>query len=213
MAEVGSKAVEVSKRAVDQILNVAIEGVGPFAGAEKVADEIRANVNNGEEAILRLIRVHVRYAATNGAVTGIGGLLTLPLTVPAGLGGYYLIAARLAAGIAYLRGYDLRSEDVRTALLVVMLGSVGTEIIKDTGVTIGTKGLASALAKVPGTVFIEINKKVGFRLITKGGSKGVLNMGKLVPFVGAPIGGTTDLLSMRAVGRYARSAFPTVTTA
>ena len=104
----------------------------------------------------------------------------------------------------------MRSEDVRTAVLVVMLGEAGREVVKDLGIEIGTKGLAAALKKVSGKVFIEINKRVGFRLVTKAAEKGVLNMGKLVPLIGAPIGGTVDGLAMRAVGRYARSAFPPV---
>jgi hypothetical protein len=141
-------------------------------------------------------------------LTSLGGFITMPITVPTGIGGYYLVGARLAAAVAHLRGHDVRSEDVRTAILVVMLGSAGTELLKDVGVEIGTKGLAAALKKVPGTIFIEINKKVGFRLITKAGTKGVINLSKLVPFVGAPVGFAIDSTAMRAVGRYARSSFP-----
>jgi hypothetical protein len=68
-----------------------------------------------EAAARRLVRVHVRLASTNGAVTGLGGLVALPVAIPVGLAGHYLVGARLAAGIAHLRGYDVHSEDVRTA--------------------------------------------------------------------------------------------------
>jgi EcsC protein family len=211
MSEAPGKALQLAERAVTQILNVGIDGAGPFKGAIEVAEEVyKSTGGDVEVAIRRLVRVHVRLAATNGAVTGLGGLLTLPVTVPVGLGGYYLLGARLVAGIAHLRGHDIHSEDVRTAVLLVMLGSAGTEILKDVGVEIGTKGLAAALKKVPGALFIQINKKVGFRMVTKGGTNGVINAGKLVPLIGAPIGGTVDGLSMRGVARYARSAFPEV---
>jgi hypothetical protein len=62
--------------------------------------------------------------------------------------------------------------------------------------------------RVSGKTLIDINKKVGFRLLTKGGTTGVVNLGKMVPFAGAPIRATTDLLSMRAVAAYAKSSFP-----
>lgn len=52
---------------------------------------------------------------------------------------------------------------------------------------------------------------MGFRLLTKGGTTGVLNLGKMVPFAGAPIGATIEGLACRAVGGYAKSAFPRVT--
>ena len=53
----------------------------------------------------------------------------------------------------------------------------------------------------------EINKKVGFRLVTRGGTTGVINMGKLIPLASGPIGATIDAVSMKAVGRYARKTF------
>lgn len=172
MTDQSNKALELAERALQQVLHIGIDGAGPFKGAVEVAEEARrARGTDSEAAVQHLISIHIRFAMTNGAVTGLGGLVTLPLTLPVGLGGYYLIGARLAAGVAHLRGHDVHSEDVRTACMLVMLGSAGTEILKDAGVQIGTKGLAAALKKVPGRVFIEINKKVGFRLITKGGTK------------------------------------------
>jgi len=203
------KALELAQRALTQVLNVGVDGAGPFKGAIAVAEEsFKAKGGDVDAAIAHLTRVHVRLAATTGGLTGLGGLITMPVTVPVGVGGYYLLGARLTGGIAHLRGHDVHSEDVRTAVLLTMLGSAGTEIVKDAGITVGTKGLAAALAKVPGKVFIDINKKVGFRLVTKGGAKGVINAGKLVPLVGGPIGATIDGVSMKLVGGYAKSAFP-----
>ncbi|EFC80984.1 hypothetical protein [Parafrankia sp. EUN1f] len=36
----------------------------------------------------------------------------------------------------------------------------------------------------------------------------VFNLGMMVPFVGGPIGATTDLISMRAVAAFARVELP-----
>lgn len=71
-----------------------------------------------------------------------------------------------------------------------LLGGAGSEALKDVGVKIGTKYLASAVKQIPGRTLIEINKKVGFRLLTKGGTTAVLNLGKIIPLAGAPIGAT-----------------------
>ena len=89
-----------------------------------------------------------------------------------------------------------------------MVGAPAAEILTEVGIEVGTKSLAAAVERVPGRLLIEINKKVGFRLITKNGTTGVINLGKMVPFVGAPIGATVDTISMRAVARFARSNFP-----
>jgi hypothetical protein len=209
MTEAVGKALHLGEKAAYQILDIGVDGAGPFRGSVDVANEVpRSRGDDVESAVKHLSRVHIRLASTTGFVTGLGGLMTLPITLPVGVGGFYLLGARLAGGIAHLRGHDVHSEDVRTAVLLTMLGGAGTQIVKDAGITIGNKGLAAALAKVPGKAFLDINKKVGFRLVTKGGSTGVINAGKLVPLVGGPIGATIDGLSMKAVSGYARSAFP-----
>ncbi|MFN5980296.1 MAG: hypothetical protein ACK45W_13510, partial [Pseudanabaena sp.] len=57
---------------------------------------------------------------------------------------------------------------------------------------IGTKVCQNLIKRIPGRVLIEINKKIGFRLITKAGEKGVVNVMKMLPLVGGVVGGTFD---------------------
>jgi len=54
---------------------------------------------------------------------------------------------------------------------------------------------------------IEINKKIGFRLITKAGEKGVVNLMKMVPLVGGIVGGTFDGLLVNVCGKTAKKVF------
>ena len=56
-------------------------------------------------------------------------------------------------------------------------------------------------------VIKEINKKVGFRLLTKFGEKGVINLGKAIPVIGGLIGGTLDAVSTNTIGNTARDTF------
>ena len=48
---------------------------------------------------------------------------------------------------------------------------------------------------------------VGFRLVTKFGTKGLINLGKAVPLVGGLIGGVMDLASTNIMGNVARDTF------
>ncbi|MQA13380.1 MAG: hypothetical protein GEV09_04170 [Pseudonocardiaceae bacterium] len=210
-ASTGGKAVpERAEWLVTELLERAIAGVGPFAGAEQIAEELVGDAEDVEQAIERLIRTHVRLAAGSGFVTSLGGFLTLPVSVPAGVGGLYLIATRMCAAIAHLRGYDVHSEEVRSAIMLCLLGSAGTEVLKNAGVQIGTKSTMAALRRLPGRVLVEINKKVGFRLVTKFGQRGVINLAKLVPAVGGVIGATVDGVGCRSIAVYAKSTFPAV---
>lgn len=192
-----------------QIVDIGVGGKGPLKSAVEVADEcLRASRGDVEDAIQRTIRVHRRWATTSGGATGLGGFTTMPLTLPAGLASSYFVNARMAASIAHLRGYDIHSEEVRVVILATLLGSSGAEALKSAGVEFGTKTVMAAVKKVPGRVLIDINKKIGFRLVTKAGSTGVINLTKLVPLVGAPIGATAENVTARGISRYALSNFP-----
>jgi len=205
------KTMAFATKAIEQVQRAGIDGFGPLKGAEEIAAEaLAATKGDVEKAIERLIRTHMRLAGSAGFITSVGGLITLPVAIPASVGATYLLAARMTAAIAHLRGYDIHTEDVRSTVLITMLGSTGAEVLKDVGIQIGTKSVAAALKKVPGKVFIEINKAVGFRLVTKAGSKGVVNMTKLVPLVGGPIGAGMEVLSIRAIAVYAKKNFPAV---
>ena len=55
--------------------------------------------------------------------------------------------------------------------------------------------------------FFAINQKVGFRLVTKFGEKGVINLGKAIPILGGLIGGTIDAASTHSIGKISKKVF------
>ncbi len=64
-----------------------------------------------------------------------------------------------------------------------------------------------AIAKISGATLREINKKIGIKLLTKAGQKGVVNLTRIVPGVSGLIGGTIDAATTRLVGLAAKKAF------
>ncbi|ODU04081.1 MAG: hypothetical protein ABS81_11840 [Pseudonocardia sp. SCN 72-86] len=201
----------IGERLIEQVIGVGVVGSGKFRSAVDTADEhLRTAGGDREEAIRRLVATHVRLAAASGFVTGLGGIATLPVTVPASIGGLYLIATRMVAGIAHLRGYDPEDDEVRSAVAIALLGAAGAATLKKSGIELGRRSTVAALEKVPARVLLEINKRVGIRLATKAGEQGVVNMSKLVPFVGGPIGATVDGVSCKTIAAYALRTFPPV---
>ena len=55
----------------------------------------------------------------------------------------------------------------------------------------------------------KINQKVGFRFITKFGTKGIINLGKMLPGVGAIVGGGLDLVETKVIAERAYKWFMT----
>ena len=193
---------------VAKLLTTGIDGAGPFPGAARVAEQHLATSADPEAAIRRLVNTHVRLAAGSGFVTGLGGLVTLPLALPAGITGLYVLGTRMTAGIAHLRGHDIDSDEVRSVILLALLGASGSEALKKAGITASQKMLLGGVKKVPGPVLVKINQAVGFRLVTKMGQKGVINLHKAVPLIGGPAGAAFDAGSCRAIAGYAKKSFP-----
>lgn len=61
--------------------------------------------------------------------------------------------------------------------------------------------------KMPVEIIKQINKRVSFRLVTKFGEKGVINLGKCVPIVGGVIGGTVDVVGTHTIGKISKRVF------
>jgi len=90
----------------------------------------------------------------------------------------------MIAAIAKIGGFDVRSDQVQTLAYACLTGSAIADVLKQTGIKVGEKITVSAINKIPGKVLTSINQKVGFRLLTKFGTKGAVNFVKLVPIAG-----------------------------
>lgn len=167
------------------------------------------NYTDNDARVRSLIRWHVARTGTTGFLTGLGGLIVLPATLPAGLGASWIFQARMVGAIAHIRGYGLDDDRVRTLPLASMAGDATVkEALKEMGGQAAIRGAKAAAMRIPGKVLIDINKQVGFRLLTKSGSKAVVNITKLVPIAGGVVGGVVDGAATRAVGGVAQRAFP-----
>ena len=114
---------------------------------------------------------------------------------------------RMVAAIAKIGGYDVRSDQVQTLVYMCLTGTAITDIAKQAGIKIGEKMLVAAVKKIPGNVLIKINQRIGFRLLTKFGEKGVINLGKMVPLAGGVIGGAFDVATTSAIAKNAIRMF------
>ena len=75
------------------------------------------------------------------------------------------------------------------------------------GIKVGVKVAEKAIERIPGKALIKINQKVGFRLLTKFGEKGIVNLGKLVSGVGALINGGLDYAETKIIAQRAYKMF------
>lgn len=211
MSQVKSQQTALTKaeQLTSFLLKSGVEGSKTFKSAEQVAEEaLKSTRGDRNKAIKKVIALHARTTGTAGFVTGLGGLATLPVAIPADLSVYYLQATRMVGAIAVIQGYDLENEEVKSIILVSLIGAIGTEAVNKLGINVAGKAGVAALKKLPGRALIEINKKVGFRLLTKFGEKGAINLVKVIPVVAGGVGAGINVVGMTAIGKHAQKNFP-----
>lgn len=183
------------------------EGLPGLASAPKLAEDFLKKSSSVKEACNKMVRWQLVYAGGAGFVTNMGGMLTLPVSIPSNIATVLFVQIRLITAIAYMGGYDLKSEQVRTAVFLSLLGGGANMVLDSVGVQLASKLTATAVNKISEATLNKINQAVGFVLVSKFGTSGVLNMGKIVPFVGGVVGGTLDVLTTSVIARAAKKMF------
>lgn len=192
-----------------RLMKVGIDGKGRFDSAYVVAARALAQTAGDREAAIdKVISHHRRLAAGGGFVTGLGGFVTMSVSLPANIAGFYTLATRMTAAIAHIRGYDLRNPDLRSAILLALIGGEADALLKKAGV-VSTGRLASLASRgLPPTARMVVDKAVGFRLIAQVSEKLLPRLGQSIPFAGAFVGAGLDAYLVHKVAKTAREQFP-----
>jgi len=194
-------------KALDWTYEKVLSGWSGMDSAQVLAQKYMLQTGNIHDKVNSLIRWQNAKAGTSGFITGLGGMVTLPVAIPANLASVLYIQIRMIAAIAFMGGFDLRDEKVKTLIFICLVGNFGKDIIQETGIRAGVKLTARAVSGISEKSLLLINQRVGFRLVTAYGKKGAINMGKVVPVVGGILGGSLDVFTTNLIGNVARKTF------
>lgn len=193
---------------LDKLYENSIKGLPKVSPpVEQLANDYLSKAKDTEAAAKSFINYQIAKCTTSGFVTGLGGLITLPVAIPANISSVLYVQMRMIACLAYMGGYDTNSDQVQTLVYACLAGISLDQIVKQVGIKVGVKMANAMVKKIPGTVLVKINQKVGFRLLTKFGTKGVINIGKAIPLLGGVIGGGFDFAETRIIGNRAYKMF------
>lgn len=201
----------VSHRSIMKLLDWAYEkAISDIPGLDSASELAQKYMLKGGSLLDNansLIRWQNTKAGASGFVTGIGGMMTLPVAIPANLASVLYIQIRMIAAIAYMGGYNLRDEKVKTLVYICLAGNFAKDIVQETSIKVGTKLSLKVIEGISEKSILSINQRVGFRLIAIYGEKGLVNLSKAVPFIGGAIGGTIDSVTTNIIGNMARNTF------
>ena len=195
-------------RLLDKLYEQATQGIAMVSPPieETAGDYLRKNPDI-DTAAKKFINYQIAKCTTSGFLAGLGGIITLPVTIPANVSSVLYVQMRMIAGLVYMGGYDTDSDQVQTLVYACLAGISVDQVLKQAGIKFGNKFAMAMVKKIPGEVLAKINQRVGFRFITKFGTKGIINLGKAVPAVGGVIGGGFDFIETKAIANRAYGLF------
>lgn len=212
MSETEEKKKLISQEDIMKMLGACYEK--SVTGINKVsppisqfAEDYLKKEKDEKAAAKAMLKNQIAKCTTSGFLTGFGGVITLPITIPANIGSVLYVQMRMIACTAYLAGHDLNSDQVQTFVYACLAGVSVNEVVKQAGIKVGVKVTEKAIQKIPGKALTKINQKIGFRFITKFGEKGVVNLGKMIPGVGAVINGSLDFVETKIIADRAFKMF------
>lgn len=174
---------------------------------EDMAKDYLKKYKTTEDACKAMLRNQIAKCTTSGVVNGFGGFITMPVAIPANVGSVIYVQMRMIACVAYMADYQLNSDQTQTFVYACLAGVAVNGLLKQGGIKFGVKFANELIKKIPGKTLTKINQKVGFRFITKFGTTGIVNLGKLLPGVGAVVGGGLDLVETKIIANRAYKWF------
>lgn len=155
-----------------------------------------------------LINWQCTKAGSCGFATSLGGFASMAVGVPANITSVLYIQLRMVAAIAVMAGHNPHDDQVQTFAYVCLLGNTASDVLKEAGiVTVEKFTLNYVKKKITGKMLTKINQAVGFRLVTKAGTKGVINLTKALPIVGGIFGAGFDIATTKSIGAAAKKIF------
>ena len=126
-----AKSIEVPKitqedmmELLDKCYDGAINGVKGSKSCEELAAEYLGKYGDPKVAAKKFIEWQVLKCSTSGFVTGLGGLITLPVAIPANIASVLYVQMRMIGTLAVMGGYDLHDDEVQTLVYVCLKGNI-----------------------------------------------------------------------------------------
>jgi hypothetical protein len=214
----------VAQRLQSLMRKIAHDGVGPLSASIVHANDrlVRARSDGRTEqeareaAIDRIVAESIAKAGATGFTTGLGGLVTLPVTVPVGIAGNLMLNARMVGSIAHLRGYDLSDPRVEAMMQLLVAGVKVEKILKEFGFKLGKRAAERAVMRgawmtvraIPGYLIDDVGVRAGYLLVVRyGTTKGAELFYKTLPVVGGVVGGVVDGVFTKGIATAAKKVF------
>ncbi|WIG58731.1 MAG: hypothetical protein OJF49_001477 [Ktedonobacterales bacterium] len=169
--------------------------------AVKTFQDIRAlNLKDMDHVARHFARKYRHRAALTGAVTGLPGGLWAVVAAGADVQLTAIYAVRMVSDIAQSYGYDTGLIDEQTHLAEVLALAAGIDSLRGIGNMLAREGLSRLLPEVLPRLLMRLSLKLTEEQAAKW-------IGRIIPGVGAAVGGAIDYTFLRAAGERAMAYY------
>jgi hypothetical protein len=178
----------------------AVSGIAGIESAETLAkrylDDAKGDV---QLAARNLIHWESIKAGSSGFLSGIGGIVALPVTLPLNVTSVLFIQTRLVAALACLGQHRLSDERIRALAGLCLCGNAAKALLQDLALQ-AANCWSTAVAQ-------QVTEKTLALVATRAGLVSAENLVRLIPLAGGIVSGAVDIASTRTIGRIASTTF------
>ncbi len=195
----------------------------PEKSCYQLAAEYIESGRTPEECARNFINWQTGKAGATGFALGLPGFAAMPLTIPADLASVSYLQLRMIAVIGIMFGWEATSDQLRTVAFSCLLGTAAGEAVRDVGVKASTRFGSRFIRNISGKSLKRVNDFFGIHNLfikgvnvgtkaggkatasasAKAGSKGIVNLSKMVPLLGGIVGGGLNIVFTRQMGNLA----------
>lgn len=133
---------------LDSCYELCLDGIPKVSpSVEEMANDYIKKHKTKKAACKEMLQNQIIKCTTSGALTGLGGFITLPVAIPANVGSVLYVQMRMIACVAHMADYDLNSDQTQTFVYACLAGVAVNNVIKQAGIKIGVKVTTNLIKK------------------------------------------------------------------
>jgi len=202
---VGNMSSSVIIKILENGYDKALNGLPGFITAAELANKYNSDSEPLDKQAKKLITGQISMASTYGFITGLGGIFTMPVSLPANIASLLYVQIRLVAAIACLCNHDINNSNVKTKVFLCLCGNEVNDLLRDFEIRTGTT--LDYLDNIFDVSLNTINQAVALHILKKFGQTGVVTFLNVVPVLGGVINGTFDAMLTKTIGTIAIRTF------
>jgi len=202
-------AADKAGNLLKRVINLGINGGAGLSSAKELGDQYlqKPEFKSRMERIEALVKWEERKNFTSGFLTSLGGIISMPVAIPASLGINWVLQIRMVAAMAYIGGFDIDDPPVRMSIALCLLGKKGKDVLNTDAAQLTEMLKKRTFTQLPKQSIQLINQAIATKLMQMATNKGFSRLSKAIPLMGGVVGGVLDYKSCHDTAQFAKELF------